>query len=181
MRRCASLLIPLLFLQPLPACSDKTPTTPSEIHLPEPNTPDGPNALVVSWLRDHALPFDTPVVREDRSDLSFLESLIGDARIVSLGEATHGTREFFQMKHRILDYLAEEMGFRLFAMEATWPEMNRIDDWVHGGEGDPAVLLSGQYFWTWNTQEVMDLITWAREFNSGRPPEDHVSVLGFDM
>lgn len=50
------------------------------------------------------------------------------------------------------------MGFNLFAIEASWPEANRLNRYVHTGEGNPAVLLSGPYFWTWNTQEVLNMI-----------------------
>ena len=73
---------------------------------------------------------------------------------MSLGENTHGTRDFFEMKARILRFLVEEMGFDAFAIEATWPESNRLDAYVRTGEGDPAELLSGLYFWTWNTESV---------------------------
>jgi len=83
---------------------------------------------------------------DNLDDLEPLRSLVGDARIVSLGEATHGTREFFLMKHRILRFLVERMGFTAFAIEATWPEANRLDRYVRTGDGDPAVLLSGLYF-----------------------------------
>ena len=67
--------------------------------------------------------------------------MIGDARVVALGEATHGTREFFLMKHRVLEFLVKELDFNLFAIEATWPEANRVNEYVHTGEGDPAELL----------------------------------------
>jgi len=78
---------------------------------------------------------------ENLDDLEPLRRLVGDARVVSLGEATHGTREFFQMKHRILRFLVERMGFTAFAIEATWPEANRLDRYLRTGEGDPAVLV----------------------------------------
>jgi erythromycin esterase len=55
---------------------------------------------------------------------------------------------------------AKELGFNTFAIEATWPEANLINDYVHTGVGDPARLLAGLYFWTWNTQEVLDMINW---------------------
>jgi erythromycin esterase-like protein len=108
-----------------------------------------------------------------------LKSLIGDARIVSLGEATHGTREFFQLKHRLLEFLATEMGFTIFSIEANMPEAYRLNDYVLNGTGDPAELLRGMYFWTWNTEEVLEMIRWMREFNaSGR---GRVQFTGFDM
>lgn len=133
----------------------------------------------IDWLRRAAIPFDTPRPGNGFADLQFLKNMIGDARIVSLGEATHGTREFFEMKHRLLELLATEMGFTHFAIEAAMPEAERINQYVLTGQGDPAALLKALRTWPWNTQEVLDLILWMREFNaSGRGP---LRFAGFDM
>ncbi|MFP5287346.1 MAG: erythromycin esterase family protein [Thermoanaerobaculia bacterium] len=133
----------------------------------------------VSWLRKSAIPFATPEAGNGFDDLQRLKKVIGDARIVSLGEGTHGTREFFQMKHRLLEFLVEEMGFTHFSIEANMPEAYRVNEYVLTGEGDPYELLEGMYFWTWNTQEVLDMILWMREYNaSGKGP---VQFTGFDM
>src|SRR5262249_11245763 len=105
--------------------------------------------------------------------------MIGDTRIVSLGEATHGTAEFFRMKHRLVEFLATEMGFTVFAIEASMPEAFRLNDYVLRGEGDPKELLRGMYFWTWNTQEVLDMILWMREFNASG--KGRIQFTGFDM
>jgi erythromycin esterase-like protein len=108
-----------------------------------------------------------------------LKAVVGDARVVSLGEATHGTREFFQVKHRMLEFLASEMGFTIFSIEANMPEAYRLNDYVLKGTGDPAQLLKGLYFWTWDTEEVLDMIRWMRAFNaSGR---GRIEFTGFDM
>ncbi len=133
------------------------------------------------WLQQNAIPFDTAEPGGDYSDLMPLKDIIGDVRIVALGEATHGTSEFFKMKHRILEFLVKEMGFDTFAIEATFPESLLVNDYVHTGRGDPAQLLAGLKFWTWNTQEVLDMIVWMREHNKnpGKAPE--VSFYGFDM
>jgi hypothetical protein len=105
--------------------------------------------------------------------------MIGDARIVELGEATHGTREFFQLKHRMLEFLATEMGFTIFSIEANMREAYKLNDYIVRGVGDPTKLLKGMYFWTWDTEEVLDMIRWMREFNqSGK---GHVEFTGFDM
>ena len=135
-------------------------------------------AAASTWLRGTSIPFDRIEPAENLDDLEPLRRLVGDARVVSLGEATHGTREFFQMKHRILRFLVERMGFTAFAMEATWPEANRLDGYVRTGEGDPAVLLSGLYFWTWNTDEVLQMIQWMRARNQAG---GNVGFFGFDM
>jgi erythromycin esterase len=162
-----------LFLAIL-ACSDDSSGPPFEIQDPIP--PE-----VVTWLQVNAEPFATAQPGTGFDDLQFLKEMMGDARVVSLGEATHGTREFFQMKHRILEFLVKEMDFNVFAIEATWPEANRLNDFVHTGEGDPEVLLSGLYFWTWNTQEVLDMILWMRAHNQNPGDDPTVSFLGFDM
>lgn len=134
---------------------------------------------ITEWIRATAQPFDTceAIPRDD--DLASLRSIVGDARIVSLGEGTHGTREFFQLKHRITKYLAEHMGFRVFAIEANLPEAWRMNDYVLGGEGDPRKLLDGMYFWTWNTEEVLELVEWMRIFNASKA--GRIEFTGFDM
>jgi len=100
-----------------------------------------------------------------------------------LGEATHGTREFFQLKHRMLEFLASEMGFTIFSIEASMPEAYRLNDYVLNGNGDPAQLLKGMYFWTWDTQEVLAMIRWMREFNQSGKGESNSpgSTCSFPM
>jgi len=133
----------------------------------------------LDWIRRNAIPFDTPEAEKGFADLQPLKQLIGNARVVGLGEATHGTSEFFRMKHRLTEFLATEMGFTIFAIEANMPEAYRVNDYVVTGRGDPKELLKGMYFWTWNTQEVLDMIEWMRRFNqSGK---GRIQFVGFDM
>ncbi len=134
---------------------------------------------VAAWVRTHAIPLTTVEANNGFKDLQPLKSLIGDARIVSLGEATHGSREIFQLKHRMIEFLASEMGFTIFAIEANMPEAYRVNDYVLNGNGDPAQLLRGMYFWTWDTEEVLTMIKWMRAFNqSGK---GRIEFTGFDM
>ncbi len=140
---------------------------------------DTPTSAVI-WLKNSAIPFETSQPGSGYDDLQSLKQIVGPARIVALGEATHGTHEFFEMKHRMLQFLVEEMGFTVFAIEANWPEANLINDYVHTGKGDPGALLSGLYFWTWDTDEVLSMILWMREYNKRVEPIRQVSFLGFD-
>src|SRR5436190_17031509 len=134
---------------------------------------------MTEWIRANAIRLSTTEAGHGFADMQALKPLIGNARIVSLGEATHGTREFFQLKHRMLEFLSTEMGFTIFSIEANMPEAYRLNDYVLNGTGDPAELLRGMYFWTWNTEEVLDMIRWMRAFNaSGR---GRVQFTGFDM
>lgn len=118
-----------------------------------------------AWIREHAIPLATVEAGHGFADLQPLRGLVGDARIVALGEATHGTREFFQLKHRILEFLVSELGFDVFAIEATLPEAMDVNRYVLTGEGDPERALAGMYFWTWDTEEVLALIRWMRRYN----------------
>lgn len=126
----------------------------------------------------------TAVAGSGFADLAGLREIVGDARIVSLGESTHGTRECFQMKHRLLEFLVEEMGFSIFSIEASMPEAYALSDYVIHGEGNPKKLIEGMYFWTWNTQEVLDMVEWMRGWNVKNPPETgkpRLQFTGFDM
>ena len=138
-----------------------------------------PPPELLAWLREHARPLQSAVPTDSDEDLAPLKEIVGDARIVALGEATHGTSEFFTIKHRIVRFLAEEMGFTIFSIEANMPEAYRMNEYVLTGEGDPKELLEGMYFWTWNTQEVLDMILWMREYNASG--QGVMQFTGFDM
>ncbi len=133
----------------------------------------------LDWLRTHAIPLKTVEAGHGFDDMQPLKRMIGDARIVELGEATHGSREFFQLKHRMVEFLASQMGFTIFSIEANMPEAYRLNDFVLNGNGDPKQLLKGMYFWTWDSEEVLDMILWMREFN--RSGKGRIEFTGFDM
>ena len=132
----------------------------------------------VAWLAATAHPFATDDPAHDCSDLGFLRDLVGPAHLVSLGESTHGTREFFRLKHRLVRCLVEDLGFSLFAIEASMPEAELLNRYVLTGEGDPGALIAGMYFWTWRTEEVLELVLWMRRHNE---QGGHIEFHGFDM
>ena len=134
---------------------------------------------VNQWIRANAIPLTSPVAGHGFDDMQPLKKVVGDARIVSLGEATHGSREFFQLKHRMVEFLATQMGFTIFSIEANMPEAYKLNDFVLNGNGDPAKLIKGMYFWTWDTQEVLDMVLWMREFN--KSGKGRIEFTGFDM
>ncbi len=138
-----------------------------------------PKPIELDWLKTNVAPIKSPEAGTGFEDLAPLKRMVGNARIVSLGECTHGTREVFQMKHRLLEYLAAHCGFTLFSIEASMPEAYRLNDYVLEGKGDPAKLIAGMYFWTWNTEEVLTMVQWMRQFNeSGK---GRIEFTGFDM
>jgi erythromycin esterase len=136
---------------------------------------------IVAQLKARAVPLATVEAGHGFDDLAPLDKIVGDARIVALGEASHGTREFFQMKHRMLEYLVNKKGFTVFAIEANWPEAEVADRYVKTGEGDPVAALDAMYFWTWHTQEVADMIRWMRGYNKQPGKHPMLTFTSFDM
>lgn len=136
-----------------------------------------------AWLKEHAFPLTSVEAGHGFDDLQPLRAMIADARLVSLGEPTHGTREAFQLKHRLLEFLVTELGFTLFSIEASSPESFRLNDYVLRGEGDPRALIKGMYFWTWDTEEVLAMVEWMRSYNQAAQAEGRLPVrfTGFDM
>lgn len=138
-------------------------------------------ATVDTWIRNHAVPLVTVQAGHGFKDMQPLRDIVGTTRIVGLGEATHGSREFFQLKHRMLEFLVSEMNFTTFAIEANQPEARILNAYVTRGEGDPAKGLAGLYFWTWDTEEVLEQIRWMRRWNENPSHTHKLSFQGFDM
>ncbi len=141
-------------------------------------TTTAPSAAEVGWVRAHAVPLAGTDPAAPVADLRALDPVVAGARVVALGEGTHGTREFFRMKHRLVEYLAEARGYAAFAIEANMPEARRVNAYVLTGRGDPRAAIRGMYFWTWSTEEVLALVEWTRAYNaSGR---GRMEFWGFD-
>jgi erythromycin esterase len=133
--------------------------------------------IVKNWIRDNAISLKTVEAGHGFADLQPLKKLIGSSRIVALGEATHGTREFFQLKHRMLEFLVNEMGFTVFAIEASMPEAFDINEYVLTGSGDPEKALTGLR--SWDTEEMLDMIRWMRRHNEDDRHPNKVKFYGF--
>ena len=99
-----------------------------------------------------------------------LLELIGDAKLVLIGEATHGTHEFYRQRALLTKRLIEEKGFTAVAVEADWPDAYRANRWVHGAEDDPdaeRALAGFERFptWMWRNADVLDFVGWLRAYN----------------
>jgi erythromycin esterase-like protein len=107
-------------------------------------------------------------------DYGPLIELIGDARIVLLGEASHGTHEFYRERARITRRLIEEHGFTLVAVEADWPDAYRVNRWVRGtGSDTVAAEALGDFLrfprWMWRNRDVLAFVSWLRDHNDTLP------------
>lgn len=125
-----------------------------------------------------------------RRDYDELLDLVGDARFVLLGEATHGTHEFYEERARITQRLIEEKGFHAVAVEADWPDAYRVNRYVRGQQdeqnrdADADAALSGfQRFpsWMWRNTDVSAFVDWLREHNAKQTGGKQVGFYGLDL
>ncbi len=124
-----------------------------------------------------------PIVSPDHPDLGGLMDRIGDAEIVLIGEATHGTSEFYRIRAAITRELIENKGFDFVAIEADWPDAYRIHDFVtHKEREEPHEWEAFSRFptWMWRNQEVLDFVHWLRDFNLDHPNRE-VGFYGLDL
>jgi erythromycin esterase len=133
---------------------------------------------VVSWMKREAVSIRTPEAGSGFSDLLPLKAAIGDARVVAMGETTHGTREMFQLKRRFLEFLVEEMEFTVFVMEGVEVQGSPLNDYVLHGNGDPVKALSR--YPVWCTEEVIGMIRWMREYNADPAHTKKVKFHGME-
>jgi protein-L-isoaspartate(D-aspartate) O-methyltransferase len=109
---------------------------------------------------------------------------VGDARLVLLGEASHGTSEFYALRAAVTRALVER-GFGIVAAEADWPDAARIDAWVRG-RPVPTSTLRWRPFarfptWMWRNHEVAAFVSWLRDWNAGRGAERPTGFYGLDL
>jgi erythromycin esterase len=124
----------------------------------------------------------------NNSDLNAIISEIGDARYVLLGEASHGTSEFYTIRAELSKKLIEEKGFSIIAVEGDWPSCYRINRYIKDYYTHPSQLdfLLRHSFtrwpsWMWANKEIFDFITWLQNHNHKQPRQKKVGFFGIDM
>jgi protein-L-isoaspartate(D-aspartate) O-methyltransferase len=134
---------------------------------------------LVRNLADAAEPFSSI----EAADLDPLLQRIGSSRIVLLGEATHGTSEFYKMRERITRDLIVRKGFRFVAIEADWPDAARVDHYVRHFQYPPSEWTAFARFptWMWRNTEVRDFVSWLRKHNGTVNRSKRVAFHGLDL
>jgi protein-L-isoaspartate(D-aspartate) O-methyltransferase len=125
-----------------------------------------------------------PFERYDAAEVRPLLARIGDARVVLLGEATHGTAEFYDMRARLtLALIDSDPRFRIVAGEADWPDARQVDRFVRGEAAAPHPERAFTRFptWMWANRQVLDFVNRLRDVNAARAAEDAVGFYGLDL
>jgi erythromycin esterase-like protein/predicted phosphoribosyltransferase len=167
---------------------DFTQTTDQEVRRligavgPAPHSADTVHPVApVDLIRRRARP-----LRGAADDHDELIEALGQARVVLLGEATHGTHEFYRERALITTRLIAEQGFGAVAVEADWPDAYRVNQYVrgHGADRD-AVEALGDFrrfpAWMWRNADVLDFIGWLRSHNETIPHERQAGFYGLDL
>src|SRR5689334_14848175 len=104
------------------------------------------------------------------SDFEPVLALVGHARFVLIGEASHGTHEFYRIRSELTKRLIRERGFTAVAVEADWPDAYRVNRYVRGASSDADAVEALKDFqrfpqWMWRNADVLDFVGWLREYN----------------
>jgi erythromycin esterase len=169
-RRVSSVLLCLIAVS-LAACTQATPPAKHNTLSSD---------LVVRWIQQNAIPLQTVNPNGSDTDLTPLQQIVGNADIVGLGEATHGTHEFFDIKSRLAKFLIARMSFTTFIMENDWDTSQLIDAYINGGGGNINDVMQAGLFGSWQTQEYRALLEWMRAYNANPAHTTKVHFLGMD-
>jgi erythromycin esterase-like protein len=143
--------------------------------------PSRETAGLIERLRRMALPLAGP------KDLSPLMERIGEARYVLLGEASHGTSDYYQWRTWISQRLVREKGFSFIAVEGDWPDCYRVNRYVKGysdsglNAGEVLDAFNRWPTWMWANEEVVALAEWLRRHNAGLPESRRIGFFGLDV
>ncbi len=127
----------------------------------------------------------TPL-RNDAHDYDDLIALAREADVVLIGEGTHGTHEFYRTRAEITQRLISELGFNAVCIEGDWPDAYRVNRFVRGADDDAEAVESLGGFgrfptWMWRNAEVLDFVSWLREYNDARMGPSKTGFYGLDL
>src|SRR5436853_4984811 len=140
-----------------------------------------PTAGALSAVRDEILPLGVGPV-----DYTALLDVIGNSRFILIGEASHGTDDFYRERAEITKRLIVEGRLSAVAVEADWPDAYRVNRYVRGTSDDMngnAALSGFKRFpaWMWRNTVVLEFVEWLRVYNDGQPPPRKIGFYGIDL
>lgn len=138
-------------------------------------------AFLKDAIQKYALPYKT------NEDLTPILDAIGDAKIVLLGEASHGTSEFYTVRAELSKRMIEEKGFTLIAVEGDWPSTQHINRFIKGyteeqtNVKDILKVFKRWPTWMWANEEIAEFVTWLKKHNEKKEVNDKVGFYGIDV
>lgn len=143
-----------------------------------------PNEVEIAFAQDlsdnYAYPFDNADPETEDTKLDPLLDYLAMAKIVGLGEATHGTAEFFRMKDKLFRQLVLRKGFKAIIFELPWGNALVVNDFVTKSIGTADASVDQTVFWTYDTEEVRVMVEWIHDYNQSLSPEERILFVGCD-
>ena len=137
---------------------------------------------VVAWEKSHAILIRTVESREDDEDLLPLKPLLGDARVVALGEPAHGLHEPLAFRNRLFAFLVQRCGFTAIAIESGFPESQQVEKYVAGGRGAARDIARDNLTWGFGKlPENEELLRWMHDYNADPRHIHKVFFYGMDL
>ena len=133
----------------------------------------------IARLNQQIAPIATVRAGSGFADLAPLAPIVAQARVVALGECTHGSHEVFQLKHRLLEYLVTQQGFTTFALEVDYGYGEILNEYIQTGAGDSLIVRKAAGDAVWDTAEFWEMVEWMRAYNQQHAVK--IRYAGFDM
>ncbi|MCJ8163701.1 erythromycin esterase family protein [Pontibacter sp. E15-1] len=134
--------------------------------------------ITINWVNKNAYPLQADSSSSNYHDLRFLSKVLKDKSIIGLGEASHGTQEFYYQKRRIVEYLIQEAGYKMVALESPSTTIEPINQFLQDGTGDMKVMLKAMGLY--NSEEMYKLCLWIMTYNKNKSDKDKVKLIGYD-
>ncbi|KQM68268.1 hypothetical protein ASE74_24125 [Pedobacter sp. Leaf216] len=139
------------------------------------------NNNIPAAIDSNLIPLKSVEVSNDASDLKPLKAKIEDKRIFLMGEATHGTHEFFTTKQRLVQLLVTELNYKVFVIEADMAGAEYMNDYIGSGKGTAKNALEKMAIGVWMNRDFINLIEWMKSYNEDKKEEDKIKFFGCDM
>lgn len=140
------------------------------------------NKETINWITNNSIEIEDS--NPDSELLIFNQNIpakFAKAKIYGFGEASHNTKEFFDIKSKFFKHLVKTQGLKTFIMEESYQAESGINEWISGGKGDVKTIANNFNISFWYTKEVVNLLEWMRNYNMGKPREEQIRFYGMDV
>lgn len=139
------------------------------------------DSLRVKEMRNKIKPILSTSSSAPDSDILFMVPELEGKQVIAVGEATHGSKEFFTLKHRLFRLLAEQSDCRIFGLEESYAAGLLVNDYIHGRGDLKANDVVMKMSFMWRTREMKELIEWMKTYNDGQTSGNKITFYGFDF
>lgn len=139
------------------------------------------NKELITSINSNLIDIDNSNPEYPIKELSKFQNVFQNVKIFGFGEATHGTKEFQDLKDKFFRYLVSNCNVKTFAIEANYGDCLDINSYIKGEKANPKEVLNKIGYWIWNTNEMLSLIEWMKLYNSTQNKENQLHFIGIDV